>query len=150
MEGSFIIIPCTGCGTKNRIPKNRTNSKASCGKCHKPLVFQSGEDHPVDVGDSNFRAEVLEFPGAALVVFWVPWCGACKMVLPSLEILAHKYAGRIKIIRVNVEQNPLISSYYKIDSTPTLHLYKNGSLLKTFVGAVPQGELEEHIKYVLS
>jgi thioredoxin 2 len=150
MEDPFIIVPCKLCGAKNKIPKARLNQKASCGKCHKPIAIPTYPDHPIDVSDVNFRGEVLEFSGAVLVVFWVPWCGACKMVIPMLDGLARKYAGRIKIVKVNVEQTPMTSNYYGINSTPTLHFYKKGALVKTLIGAAPQEELEENIRYILS
>jgi thioredoxin 2 len=150
MDGPFIIVQCKSCGSKNRIPKTFMNKKASCGKCHMPLTIPHYQNHPIDVNDVNFKGEVLDFPGAVLVVFWVAWCGACKILLPMINNLAAKYEGRIKIVKVNVEQTPMTSSYYGINSTPTLHFYKNGALVKTLIGAIPQEELEEHIRYVLS
>jgi thioredoxin 2 len=150
MDSSFTVVQCRWCGAKNKIPRTRIKEKAFCGKCHKPIVVSSHLTEPIDVTDMNFRQEVLEYSGTVLVVFWVPWCGACRMVLPLLDNLAGKYAGRIKIAKVNVDSNPVTSSRYGINSTPTLHFFKNGTLVKSLIGAVPQEELEENMKYVLS
>lgn len=150
MDGSSNTVMCRSCGAKNRIPANHLNKKAFCGRCHASLTIHHYPDHPVDIGDHTFKEEVLNFPGSVLAVFWVPWCGACKMIMPTLDIFAKSYAGKVKVVKVNVEQNPELSSYYKIDATPTLHFYKNGNLIRSFKGAIPPHELMQQADYILS
>jgi thioredoxin 2 len=144
------MITCASCGAKNRIPVERLRQKAFCGRCHRPLSVHLYLDHPLEVNDHNFKEEVLGFPGTVLAVFWVPWCGACKMIMPTLDMFARNYAGKVKVVKVNVEQNPMLSSYYKIDATPTLNFYKNGNLVRSFKGAIPPNELKQQADYILS
>lgn len=147
MNEGFQILTCASCGAKNRISADHLNRRAFCGKCHKPLL-QS--DHPIDLNDHNFQEEVLQFSGPVLAIFWVPWCGACKILMPTLDILARDYAGKVKVAKINIEQNPMLSSYYKIDATPTLNFYKKGQLLRSIKGALPANELKQQMDYFLS
>jgi thioredoxin 2 len=145
---SFIVI-CTKCGAKNRIPMSNTNKKAFCGKCHGPIDVASSQIHPISASDANFSNEVLNYPGAVLVDFWAPWCGPCRTVSPMLDNLALKYAGRIKVVKVNVDENPVTASRYGIRSIPSLVLFKKGNVIKSIIGVQPQEELERHLAEVL-
>lgn len=146
---SFIVI-CPKCGAKNRIPRSRADKKAFCGKCHVPMDAASPQIHPISVSDANFSNEVLNYPGAVLVDFWAPWCGPCRTVSPMLDNIAVKYAGRLKVVKVNVVENPVIASRYGIRSIPSLVLFKKGDAIKTIIGARPQEEIERHLVEVLS
>ncbi|MGI5875762.1 MAG: thioredoxin [Dethiobacteria bacterium] len=88
----------------------------------------------VNVNDDNFQKEVLEAELPVLVDFWAPWCGPCRMVAPVLEDLALDYAEKIKVAKLNVDENPNSSSQYGIMSIPTMLLFKNGKLVETIVG----------------
>jgi thioredoxin 1 len=88
----------------------------------------------VVVNDSNFQKEVLEAGLPVLVDFWASWCGPCRMVAPVLEDLASDYAEKIKIAKLNVDENPQSSSQYGIMSIPTMLLFRNGKLVETIVG----------------
>ncbi|MFY9398169.1 MAG: thioredoxin, partial [Desulfomonilia bacterium] len=81
--------------------------------------------------------------------FWAPWCGACSMVTPALERLAREFSGRIKIAKLNVDENPVTSSRFGIRSIPSLLFFKNGTLVNTVTGALPIDELKRHIQAVL-
>jgi thioredoxin len=101
------------------------------------------------VTDAVFGQEVLSYPGTVLVDFWAPWCGACRMVTPALERLARDFSGRIRIAKLNVDENPITSSRFGIRSIPSLLFFKNGALVDTVTGALPVDELERRVRKVL-
>lgn len=140
-----IIIKCSNCGTKNRIPKDRINDRPACGKCHIPFPPVKIYDHPVEITDQSFENEIVKHHGAVLLDCWAPWCGPCKSIAPVLEQLAKEYTGKLKIAKLNVDQNPQTASRFNIKSIPTMMLFKNGKVLNTLVGALPKSEIEKHI-----
>jgi thioredoxin 2 len=144
-----MIIRCLHCGTKNRMPENRLNEKPLCGKCGSVLVVTSEQGRPIDVTDSTFTREVLSSPGSVLVDCWAPWCGPCRTVAPMLDELASKYAGGVRIAKLNVDENPLTASRYDIRSIPTMLLFTNGQLVDSLVGAQSKETIEQHIIAVM-
>jgi len=104
---------------------------------------------PVAVTDSSFSQEVLGSDVPVLVDFWAPWCGPCHMVAPTLERLAAQYAGRIKIAKLNVDQNPMTAQQYQAMSIPMLLMFKGGQPVGKLVGAHPQPNIEQLIKQTL-
>ncbi|MBN2299382.1 MAG: thioredoxin TrxC [Deltaproteobacteria bacterium] len=150
MNQDQLIVQCTRCGTKNRIPRSRTHDKAMCGKCRMPITavrpFSSGA---VNVTDASFAREVLEHSGPVLVDFWAPWCGPCRMVSPVLEQLADEYSGKVKVVKLNVDENPSTASRYSIRSIPSLLFFKGGNVVNTLMGARPKEELQRHIQSML-
>jgi len=149
MNPESIIIRCDNCGTKNRIPNNRLNDFPVCGRCHTPLLRSGIYDRPVDITDQTFENEVISYPGPVLLDCWAPWCGPCKMITPVLEQLAREYAGKIKIAKLNVDENPVTSSQFAVQSIPTMLLFKNGKMVNRLVGALPKGEIEKQILAIL-
>ena len=149
MNGDSIIAKCQKCGAKNRIPKGRIGESPLCGKCKTPLSMGTMTDKPVDVTDMSFQSEIIGFPGPVLVDCWAPWCGPCRTVGPVIEQLASEYAGRVKIAKLNVDENPQTASTYSIRSIPTMLLFKNGDLVNSLVGALPKGEIESHLNSLL-
>ena len=98
--------------------------------------------------DDNFTEELAgDVP--VLVDFWAPWCGPCRMVAPMVEEIARKYAGRLKVVKLNVDEGPQVASKYRIQGIPTLGIFKDGELVNQIVGAVPQEQLESAIEGVL-
>jgi thioredoxin 2 len=150
MDADSFIVICPKCGAKNRIPGSRADKKAFCGKCHVPIDAASLSIHPISASDANFSKVVLNCPGAVLVDFWAPWCGPCRTVSPILDNIAKKYAGKLKVVKVNVDENPVTASHYSIRSIPNLILFKNGNAIKNIIGAQQQEELERHLAEVLS
>jgi thioredoxin 2 len=148
MDTDNFIIKCTNCGTKNRISKNRINDQPVCGKCHTILSI-GGYDSPVIVTDQTFQEDVISYPGPVLLDCWAPWCGPCRMIAPILEQLAKEYAGRIKIAKLNVDENPLTASKFAIKSIPTMLLFKNGERVNTLVGALSKSEIEKQLNSIL-
>jgi thioredoxin 1 len=91
--------------------------------------------------DANFKAEVLDSTIPVLIDFWAPWCGPCRMVAPVVEQIATEYAGKAKVGKVNVDDNPTIATNYGIRSIPTLIVIKAGKVIGQVIGAVGKGEL---------
>jgi len=149
MDQENVIVRCGHCGTKNRIPQVRINERPVCGKCKSPLSVGQGLGRPVDITDATFDSEVLSNRGAVLVDCWAPWCGPCRMVGPVLEQLAREYAGRIKIAKLNVDENPQTASRYGIRSIPTMLLFNRGEMIDSLVGALPKQEIERRLQALL-
>lgn len=146
-KDSFILV-CASCGAKNRVPLSRIDQAPRCGKCHASLPVEN-LNHPVTVTDATFDREVLASTVPVLVDCWAPWCGPCRAVAPVLDDLAVKYAGRLKIAKLNVDENSKIGSRYSISSIPTLLLVKNGQIVDTLIGALPREQLESQIARIL-
>lgn len=144
-----IIITCGSCGTKNRIPVSRAGDSPKCGKCGQRLSVDAGHAVPVLVTDQTFSGEVMAFDGSVLVQFWAPWCGHCKAMEPVLNELARKYFGRIKIARINSDENPAISSQFRIMSLPSLLLVRKGKIMDSIAGSLPIHELEKRLSPLL-
>lgn len=97
----------------------------------------SASNKPQVVTDATFDSEVLKSKVPVLVDFWAPWCGPCRTIAPTVEQMAQKYAGRAKVVKVNVDDNPRIAQQFQILSIPTLMMFKNGTAIKRQVGANP-------------
>lgn len=99
--------------------------------------------------DSEFQKDVLDSKIPVLVDFWAEWCGPCKMVAPVLDELAKEYEGKIKIAKVDVDQNQQVAGNFNIRSIPTLLFFKNGQVVKQLVGAHPKTKLVTEIQEVI-
>ena len=97
------------------------------------------------VSDADFDTEVLKSNEPVVVDFWAEWCGPCKMIAPALEELAGSMGGKVKIVKLNVDENPATAAKYGIMSIPTLMLFKNGELASRQVGAASKQKLEQWI-----
>jgi len=97
----------------------------------------------IEVNDSNFKSEVTDSEMPVLVDFWAPWCGPCKMIAPVLEELAKEYDGRVKIVKLNVDDSPDTASKFGIRSIPTLLLFKDGKVFEQTVGAQSKENLKQ-------
>ena len=99
----------------------------------------------VHVTDASFEADVLQSDTPALVDFWAEWCGPCKMIAPILNEVADEYAGKIKICKVNVDDNPETAAKFNVRGIPTLLVFKNGTVEATKVGALSKAQLVEFV-----
>ncbi len=104
---------------------------------------------PMAVSDDTFEADVLKADGAILVDFWAEWCGPCKVIAPALEDIAKEMDGRVRIAKVNIDENPLTPQKYGVRGIPTLMLFKDGQVAATKVGAVAKSQLQEWVESVL-
>lgn len=135
-------IRCISCRTKNRIPRKKVGSKASCGRCR--ALMETGflnERRPLKVSDNEFDAMVMNSPLPVLVDFFAPWCGPCKMLDPVIHELAGLWAGRVRVVKLNVDNCPLTAGRFQIRSTPTMMVFENGRLKESFMGALPRHEI---------
>jgi thioredoxin 1 len=118
---------------------------------HKPFQgdIRMASADTVELNDSTFESEVIKSETPVLVDFWAPWCGPCRMISPVVEEIATSYTGRLKVGKVNVDDNQEITMKYGIRSIPTLILFKNGKAVEQIIGAVPKSEIERIIKKAL-
>ncbi len=99
----------------------------------------------IEITDANFENEVLKSELPVLVDFWAPWCAPCRFIAPVVEEIAKEYAGKLKVGRLNVDENPEVSARYGIRAIPTLILFKNGESVAQTMGAQPKEALKEFI-----
>ncbi|SRR5579862_2760306 len=97
--------------------------------------------HVVTINDGNFESEVLKSPGPVLVDFWAEWCGPCKMISPLLDEIANEKAGKVKIAKVNVDDNQALSARFSVRFIPTLILFKDGEVKEQVVGQTSKRDL---------
>jgi thioredoxin 2 len=129
------VVVCPACGKKNRVPGAVADGTPRCGNCHSPLPWV------VDAGDADY-AEVVERSSVPVLLdLWAPWCGPCRMVSPALEHLARQFAGKVKLVKVDVDQAPGVAQRLDARSIPTMVVLRNGEVVSRQVGALPEERL---------
>ena len=96
-----------------------------------------------EVTDATFQTEVLDSSVPVLVDFWAPWCGPCRAIAPLLDELAGEYAGKAKVVKINVDDHQAVAQRYRVSSIPNLIVFKNGQVAQQIVGAVPKSRLSQ-------
>ena len=99
----------------------------------------------IKVDNSNFQAEVLDSAEPVVVDFWAEWCGPCKMIGPSLEEISNELAGKVKVVKLNIDENPELAAQFGVRSIPTLAMFKGGEVADIKVGAAPKTALSAWI-----
>lgn len=132
------VVACPSCGTRNRVPAAATGTPR-CGKCKANLPWIA------DAGDVTFADVVERSPIPVVVDLWAPWCGPCRVVSPVLEQLAAEFAGRCKLVKVNVDENPSLSARFGVQGIPTLIGVRAGHEVSRQVGAAPAHRLRDWI-----
>jgi thioredoxin 2 len=135
------LVRCPSCGATNRLPADPVarGQKAVCGRCKTPLP--AGSAGPLTVSDATFAAEVERAPTPVLVDMWAPWCGPCRTLGPIVDELAGELAGRVRVAKMNVDENPTTSSRFSVRSIPTLLVFKDGREVDRIVGAQPKSAI---------
>lgn len=142
-----VLIPCPSCGRTNRVPYSALGKTTRCAHCHTALPA-TGE--PLEVPDAAiFDALIASSSLPVVVDFWAPWCGPCKAIGPVLEEIAKEYNGRLKVVKMNVDENPQTPSKFGVRGIPNLILFKAGEVREQIVGAVPKSQLVKAINQVV-
>lgn len=115
-----------------------------------PRAAQATADRPLNVTDASFSQEVLRSSLPVVVDFWAPWCGPCRSVAPVLDHLAQEMAGRVKIAKINVDENPVTMQQFGVQGIPTMLIVKDGKIIDRWVGALPEPGIRSRVARVLA
>ena len=139
------LIRCPSCGATNRVRADRPGLAPVCGRCKTPLT----PARPVTVTDASFAALVEQSPLPVLLDLWAPWCGPCRALTPVIEELAADLAGRVQVGKLNVDENPITASRFRVRSIPTLLIFKGGREVDRITGAAPKQGILARLQGVL-
>ncbi|HKC52095.1 MAG TPA: thioredoxin [Myxococcota bacterium] len=143
------LIPCPSCGATNRVPhaKLARGLTPVCGRCKAPLL---AEDKPRAVGDASFAEEVERSPLPVLVDAWAPWCAPCRILAPAIDELAAELAGRVRVAKLNVDDNPMTAQRFELRSIPTLLVFRGGREVDRIVGVQPKAEIRRRLERAIA
>jgi len=144
-----VLIHCPACGAANRLDPHRMGAgrRPICGRCRNPLPV---DGRPVIVTDATFATEVERSALPVLVDAWAPWCAPCRMIAPAIEQLAAELAGRVRVAKLNVDENPATASRFGLRSIPTLLVLSGGREVDRMVGALPKHEIAGRLQRLLN
>jgi thioredoxin 2 len=148
--GYVITIPCSSCGAANRVPREKLarGLRPKCGRCKQALPEAAAA--PVVVTDATFVAEVERSPLPVLVDAWAAWCGPCRTIAPAIDELAAELAGKVRVAKLNVDENPATARRFDIRSIPTLLVIAGGREVDRIVGAQPKPAIRARLDLVLA
>ncbi|HYR96813.1 MAG TPA: thioredoxin TrxC [Candidatus Binatus sp.] len=140
---------CPACGATNRVPPEKLarGLRPVCGRCKAPLAV---DGRPVTVTDATFAAEVERSPLPVLVDAWAPWCAPCRMIGPVVDELAAEMAGRVRVAKLNVDENPATAARFNLRSIPTLLMLRGGREVDRIVGAQPKAEISRRLERLVA
>jgi thioredoxin 2 len=138
------VLRCNSCETLNSVPAEKAEERPLCGRCRKILEFPS---RPVFVSTGTFDRDVLGWPGLVLVEFYDEWCHYCQEIAPALEKLAARRQGMLKIVKIDMQKDPMLSLRYNVKGAPSFLLFKKGDLLARLDGS--PGNVDDLEKWIL-
>jgi thioredoxin 2 len=138
MTSEPLLLRCTSCNTLNRIPADKLVSHPHCGQCKAVLTYPNA---PLTATAATFDREISSWPGFVLVEFWAKWCGFCQMIEPVVNDMARWKAGRLKVIKIEVDVEPVLAGRFAMRATPTFLFYRNGREIGRMDGA-PREKIE--------
>ena len=143
------VMRCVHCRTANRVPRDKIQQglQPVCGQCHRPLPVLS---KPLMVTDATFASEVERSPLPVLLDLWAPWCGPCRLMAPMLDELAAEMAGRVRVAKLNVDENPVTAGRFNVRSIPTLLALKNGVEVDRIVGLQSKSDIARRLQHVIT
>ena len=149
IESQSQLMRCSNCGATNRVPQEKLGAglQPICGRCKKPLITRP---QPFGVTDANFTDEVERSPLPVLVDMWAPWCGPCRQLAPVIEELASELSGRMRIAKLNVDENPVTAARFQIQSIPALLMFKGGREMDRIIGAQPKSEILRRVQRMIA
>ena len=135
---SDALIKCPSCGAMNRVPPGTAGKQLVCGKCKTPI---SASATPSMVTDASFAQEIEQSAVPVLLDLWAEWCGPCHMLAPTIDQLAGELSGRVKVAKLNIDENPATASRFNVRSIPTVLVLKGGREVDRLVGVQPKQEI---------
>ncbi len=140
-----LIVPCTSCNKKNRIPADKQYLRPKCGHCGVSLHL-AGRGVPVELGDHDFHDFVKQATLPVMVDFYSPTCGPCRTMLPIVDAMAQEQSDKFIIAKVDTSKNQQIAAFFNIRGVPTFMFFNNGSLIDQIAGAVGRNVLDGKLR----